>query len=1152
MATSLEELTAVDPDLLEKVAAAPLTAPDVPLSASMQRAEARIKADDLSRRGIAFYTTPSGPKEITDPTGAPLTGFDKKHQVAWDSAGDPQQISFDPGTGEPQTAPAYDAAPVIEDKKGNLYKAPPGLPWQQIGENPEVKAELWQEEADKLNAQADSALAPYQTQAAIRVRDAVRVAKKSTKDASAALAILGTPLTNELGQPIVDLNTADAATLRAHIEATYNKEYGAPAANATPLFGGGRLSSEAEALRKDIDQRKQRAFEVADAHLAAIDEVKAARMEHGAIADQRSALRGERLESVNARRIAAGLPPVTLPQIQQQGEGASIGAHNADSAGSTPAPATSPIANQKKPDTSFWSAFWQGIDQPLEAIGVTAELFGIPGGTMLRNLTNAPENYESAASRFIQPKAGDTTILGFAPAYIPRAIVEQVGQLGGSIISKVVGNIVGAAVGGAVAAPAGGPGAVATGAGGAATGAIVGQFVGPFLFSALQIAGPTARERAKNNGRTEPDASDIAWALMTAAGSGSLDSIGDQFLPGGKNLVNGAVKKIASAIFAEGATEGAQSLVEQAGENLGTRTGAPISGKQAVGEGVLGALTAGVATSAEALLDKKTSPAPVAGAPPIGGTGAAVGGATASGGPPATSGATPPAGSTSTATTPLPQGQPGTQVQGSNGSPSSNQTAGAPVVQEPIAPAAAPAGTTTSAPPAGSATPSMPTPEPAPPAVPPAAGVESAPSYNQSVEIPEGAVTPEMEDEVRERLHHDEVAPILEQLDSASLRGVEIVSNRTDRAFTTTREKVTINTTRLAHALTGIEGDEAKRAYVRRAVGEELKHRATFDALTDDEIKDVGKNLSADERKATTDLRGEQMNDLQSGAEAIRIFMQAEEGDEPTEAFKLFTQKARTDGKFRAAVRRVLDHVRELAAGIKDGKLSKQLTDGIARARARLDEIEAEVKAAAQPPKETPRTAPAKKPEAKKPEPKKPEQPPHGPEPAWPVKDLENLRRAVRYAESIGIPIGDGVRDAIAAYESGDLEQMAGWPPPVKTLNMLNQHILDEQKAGRVKDPTSPKIPAAPPKPTPPTAAPLAPAPPSSKVSKETKQEASDFLDGLMAAEPEPASPATVKGLAIQSGGRTSERTVEVSEANLKAVVVRKSALVKLLKCLES
>ena len=217
------------------------------------------------------------------------------------------------------------------------------------------------------------------------------------------------------------------------------------------------------------------------------------------------------------------------------------------------------------PDTSFSSAFQSGLDAPLENMAVTADLLGFKGtAETLSGLTDAPENYDSASNRFINPQEGDFTIGGFGVGYLPRAATEQAGQVLGSLSTRA---------GGAAVGSLGGPVGTATGA-----------LAGPAMFEFIQQLGPVAQQRAKNNGRDEPSWDDWSAAASTAGVSGLLNSIG---IKGGSgaNILNRTLK--------EGVTEGSQSVVEQTGSSLGTEAGLQIDPKQAVGEGIIGGTSAG-------------------------------------------------------------------------------------------------------------------------------------------------------------------------------------------------------------------------------------------------------------------------------------------------------------------------------------------------------------------------------------------------------------------------------------------------------------------------------------------------------------------------------------------------------------------------------
>jgi hypothetical protein len=245
---------------------------------------------------------------------------------------------------------------------------------------------------------------------------------------------------------------------------------------------------------------------------------------------------------------------------------------------SAPAP-EAPVEEDTGPDTSFRGAFASGIDQPLENIAETARLLGF-GGTseFLSGLTEAPRNYQSATEGFINE---DGSLYDFG--YLPRAAVEQSGQLLGSLATKFAGSVVGGAVG-SLASPAG-----------TVVGATVGGFAGPALFEGLQILGPVAQARAKNNGRDTPNSEDWIGALGTASVSGALNALAPN--------LSGFFKRV----LVEGGTEGLQSLVQQAGETAATDVGLQIDPRQAGAEAILGGVTIGAIDAPAAIARSRSA-----------------------------------------------------------------------------------------------------------------------------------------------------------------------------------------------------------------------------------------------------------------------------------------------------------------------------------------------------------------------------------------------------------------------------------------------------------------------------------------------------------------------------------------------------------------
>jgi len=214
------------------------------------------------------------------------------------------------------------------------------------------------------------------------------------------------------------------------------------------------------------------------------------------------------------------------------------------------------LQGSEKEASEFGKALRFGLDQPTENVATTLKALGFDTqADSLSGLVDAPENYESAAARFMNPEGEG--LLDFNYKNLPLAIVEQAGQLGGSMLSR---------------------------AGGLALAGPVGALLGPALFEAVQIAGPVALERARNNGREEPNWEDWSGALGTSAFSGALNAVGVQ----GIGRLNST---IAGSALREGVTEGLQGATEQIGSTGLTEAGLQIDPKQIIGEGLIGGST---------------------------------------------------------------------------------------------------------------------------------------------------------------------------------------------------------------------------------------------------------------------------------------------------------------------------------------------------------------------------------------------------------------------------------------------------------------------------------------------------------------------------------------------------------------------------------
>lgn len=225
---------------------------------------------------------------------------------------------------------------------------------------------------------------------------------------------------------------------------------------------------------------------------------------------------------------------------------------------------------------SAGNAFMQGLDQPTEGIGITLELLGAEGvGGAFRDLVDArDEDYVNATEAFKNDNND-----GFNWEFMPRAILEQSGQLLGSVIARVAGGVMGGALGGVAAGPTG-----------AAAGATVGAFGGPFAFMFVQLVGPMALERARNDGRETPTLEDWHAAALASGVSSSFESLGAMAV--GKlasSIGRFGKSQLANATIQEGLTEFTQEIVEQLGATAGTEKGAEVNWKQALAAGLLGA-----------------------------------------------------------------------------------------------------------------------------------------------------------------------------------------------------------------------------------------------------------------------------------------------------------------------------------------------------------------------------------------------------------------------------------------------------------------------------------------------------------------------------------------------------------------------------------
>ena len=251
-------------------------------------------------------------------------------------------------------------------------------------------------------------------------------------------------------------------------------------------------------------------------------------------------------------------------------------------------------------DDSYGSAFKYGVAQAAQNLGTTLDVFDDDDGGYVDRFSDylksfeAPENYDPAFDSLKDPEAEDFKLFGVGLGSLPRAVLEQTPQVIGSLASRAVGVGAGGLLGGALGG--GVPGAV--------VGATVGGLAFPLVFEAAQILGPIAYERARNNGREEPNQDDLIKAGATAVASGALNSLSLKALLG---MGGGPALRFVKGASQEGLTETAQGLLEQVGGTAGTLEGLEVNVRDAALEGLVGA---GIGGPLSAIAGSNTRAAP--------------------------------------------------------------------------------------------------------------------------------------------------------------------------------------------------------------------------------------------------------------------------------------------------------------------------------------------------------------------------------------------------------------------------------------------------------------------------------------------------------------------------------------------------------------
>jgi Inorganic Pyrophosphatase/Type III restriction enzyme, res subunit len=223
-----------------------------PAPAPSRNALNRMRAEDLSARGIPTYRDASGDvAAIRDESGAALTGFQSKSGIAYDAKGEPKQISYDE-TGPPKLSdPFANIPPKTDPKTGAVEQYGPGGTYKYLGQDPDVTAKLNQQAGDKDLGKEATLLGRKLT---LDEHDLVQGTKQQKQLHEDLLNTVGS-----LRDP--KFHGANADTVHSEIDNHFDQQYAAPEANAkSGFFGTGELTPQAQALRTQLDQQK------ADAH----------------------------------------------------------------------------------------------------------------------------------------------------------------------------------------------------------------------------------------------------------------------------------------------------------------------------------------------------------------------------------------------------------------------------------------------------------------------------------------------------------------------------------------------------------------------------------------------------------------------------------------------------------------------------------------------------------------------------------------------------------------------------------------------------------------------------------------------------------------------------------------------------------------------
>ena len=244
------------------------------------------KGRDLAARGQAPYSDSEGNTQaVSDPSGVPLTQYDKRHQIGYDSKGNPQKVEFD-AYGNPQTSdPFAGLTPTLDEKTGEKYLIAPGLPWRHAGTDAQQKRKVEFAKEDKILS-AESTL---QGRKKTLIEAGLTHSHEAQKSAAKALKALGHDISG------VDGEGLDYQTVAQQISDTYDTQKAEGDAGKTSWFGlGSEPTPEALAAQQDIERRKQSALNLAGRYFQHTNKINKIHADAEAVVQQRMAIENER------------------------------------------------------------------------------------------------------------------------------------------------------------------------------------------------------------------------------------------------------------------------------------------------------------------------------------------------------------------------------------------------------------------------------------------------------------------------------------------------------------------------------------------------------------------------------------------------------------------------------------------------------------------------------------------------------------------------------------------------------------------------------------------------------------------------------------------------------------------------------------------